>query len=103
MKLVPRGAKKPEGGSIPETQDERWKVIKRLPTVYAVKTTSEPLTDDTVTQMHDQLLNELQKDNLKPEFEEGKTFVQFDELYSLSERRNEIWVPLDPDGYPWPY
>jgi len=80
-------------------------LVEIPPTVYAVKTFSEPLTEDTVEAMHYELMAQLKKEGLRPKEDDesalGKRiFVQFDELYSLGDRRNEVWIPLEDHLWP---
>lgn len=64
----------------------------------AVITFSEAATKDAVQTYHDRLVNACRSDGLEPYPAASAggdvIFAQYDAIFSLSERRNEVWLPL---------
>ena len=91
--------------SIPSTvtDTEKIKVEKLAGQMMAVIQFDETSTEQAVRK-YDSILREyLKRDGLVPIDGTGKLiFAQYDAIYSLGKRRNEVWIPLDNDGCnPW--
>jgi len=90
--------------SIPSTVSETDKIkVEKLPgQMMAVIQFDETSTEQAVRKYDSMLREYLKRDGLVPVDEDGKLiFAQYDAIYSLGKRRNEVWIPLDSSGNPW--
>ena len=84
--------------ALPDSTISRVDKVKKPSRVVAVTRFEIPATEPVVRGYTAQLLNDLKKDNLKPTeaAEKGECIVgQYDALFSLNKRRNEVWVELE--------
>eukprot|EP00547_Thalassionema_nitzschioides_P002271 CAMPEP_0194218018 /NCGR_PEP_ID=MMETSP0156-20130528/22797_1 /TAXON_ID=33649 /ORGANISM="Thalassionema nitzschioides, Strain L26-B" /LENGTH=412 /DNA_ID=CAMNT_0038947237 /DNA_START=33 /DNA_END=1271 /DNA_ORIENTATION=+ len=57
---------------------------------------------EPVVRKNDRLLREsLQRDGLVPSAEGELQFAQYDAIFSMGQRRGEVWIPLQDGGHPW--
>jgi len=70
--------------------------------VVAVRRFANAATQQVVVYESKVLRQAIQKNGLKVDEAEGTNlwFAQYDAIFSLGDRRNEVWVPV-AEGHPW--
>jgi hypothetical protein len=92
----------PDPSTLPEPTIPRVTIKKSPGMVVAVKRFELPATEPNVRGFTGNLLREVQADGLTPSDAAlaGDCVIgQFDALFSLNKRRNEVWVELV--DHPW--
>lgn len=84
----------------------RWKnteVVNIGGQVVAVRQYNDASMEPVVRKADRELREFLDRDNLKPcqESEGVVRFAQYDAIYSMGDRRGEVWIDLANEGHPW--
>lgn len=102
MDFAMPGKLDPSPSSLPEPTIGRVNLAVRSSRVVAVTRFELAATEPIVRGFTQQLLRDVKADNLVPsrDAEAGLcTIAQFDALFSLNKRRNEVWIELE--DHPW--
>mmetsp|Transcript_26720 Transcript_26720/g.35105 ORF Transcript_26720/g.35105 Transcript_26720/m.35105 type:complete len:398 (+) Transcript_26720:41-1234(+) len=86
------------GGKVPpKAGSERISFKEAESKVYAVLVFDSPTTQEFVTYWNSELEKAIKKDNLVAEKGSENLYylAQYDAIFSLQKRRNEVWVPLE--------
>lgn len=78
--------------------------VETIPSqVVAVGRFSDASVEPVVRKADAALRNALKRDGLTPVAgsESSVRFAQFDAIYSMGQRRGEVWIPLEDGGHPW--
>jgi len=83
------------GQVLPQPGSERIQLKDVKSKVFAVYTFSSPTTEQYVKYWNSELEQAIMKDNLVSENQANDYFLaQYDAIFSLQKRRNEVWIPL---------
>jgi hypothetical protein len=92
----------PPPESLPEATIPRVSIEAKEGVVIAALRFDLAATEPIVKGFTSQLLSDIKADGMKPKSEDERgdlTVAQFDALFSLNKRRNEVWIELI--DHPW--
>eukprot|EP00640_Fibrocapsa_japonica_P003919 CAMPEP_0113935524 /NCGR_PEP_ID=MMETSP1339-20121228/2672_1 /TAXON_ID=94617 /ORGANISM="Fibrocapsa japonica" /LENGTH=355 /DNA_ID=CAMNT_0000937715 /DNA_START=111 /DNA_END=1175 /DNA_ORIENTATION=- /assembly_acc=CAM_ASM_000762 len=84
-------------GAISTPDSEVVEKVAQDSQVVAVFTFSAPATEQYVKYYTNQLQDSIERDGLKPQSIAKASYIlaQYDAIFSIKKRRNEVWVPLE--------
>lgn len=74
--------------------------LQRPALIQAVARFADAATEPVVRRIQHRLKSSLARDGLPFDETSALTFAQYDAVYSLGQRRGEVWIPLRPN-HPW--
>lgn len=89
-----------------KSSDGQWskcEVVTIPSQVVAVAEFTDASMEPVVRRADQQLRECLQRDGITvpKESEDQVMFAQYDAIFSMGQRRGEVWIPLQDGGHPW--